>query len=118
MKNPEYSDSNAKHELDFLKEYQKKGYTHNFRVQDDSLIASGEDTKYKPEDVFIVAEHRYEGMSDPSDQSILYVITTENDKKGTLLNAYGPSADLDIHEFIEAIPKKNKSQDDSILNID
>ncbi|WP_040756713.1 hypothetical protein [Winogradskyella psychrotolerans] len=118
MKNPDYSDPKAKHELDFLSQYQKKGYTNNFRVEDHTLIASGEDTNYKPEEVFIVAEHRYEGMSDPSDQSILYVITTENDKKGTILNAYGPSADLDIHEFINAIPEKNKSHDDSILNIE
>ncbi|WP_179334555.1 hypothetical protein [Winogradskyella costae] len=118
MKHLEYSDPNAKHELDFLKAYQKKGYNHNFRVEDQKLIASGEDTTYSPEEVFIVAEHRYEGMSDPSDQSILYVMTTKNDKKGTILNAYGPAADLDIHEFIEAIPEKNKSHDDSILNMD
>ncbi|WP_179320370.1 hypothetical protein [Winogradskyella helgolandensis] len=118
MKTPDYSDPNAKHELDFLSQYQEKGYTSNFRVENEKLIASGEDNTYKPEDVHVVAEHRYEGMSNPSDQSILYVITTDDGKKGTLINAYGPSADLEVHEFMEAIPEKNIDHDDSILNID
>lgn len=117
MENIDYSDPNAKHELDFLNQYQQKGYTVNFRVEDHKLIASGEDVSFSPEQVSIVAEHRYEGMSNPSDQSILYVIKTVGDYKGTIINAYGPTANLEVHEFMESIPKKNISHEKSILNI-
>tara|TARA_R110002049_G_scaffold151160_1_gene314716 strand:- start:31732 stop:32088 length:357 start_codon:yes stop_codon:yes gene_type:complete len=118
MEHPEYSDPNAKHELDFLKLYTDKGFTENFRVENDKLIASIKDSEYSPEQVNIVAEHRYEGMSNPSDQSILYVIKTVDDCKGTIINSYGPTANLEIHEFIESIPEENKSHDKSILNLD
>jgi len=117
MENIEYSDPNAKHELDFLSQYQNKGYTANFRVENNKLKSSENDSIFNPEQVKIVAEHRFEGMSNPSDNSILYVMQTNNGLKGTIINAYGPATNLDVHEFIESIPKENTGHDDSILNL-
>lgn len=117
MKNTEHSDSNAKHELDFLSQYQNKGYTANFRVENNQLKSSETDTFSNPEQVKIVAEHRFEGMSNPSDNSILYVMETKDGLKGTIISAYGPAANLDVHEFIESIPDENIGHDDSILNL-
>ncbi|WP_179345922.1 hypothetical protein [Winogradskyella ursingii] len=118
MKNPTYSDPSAKHELSFLEQYLNKGYTENFRVENKKLIASNKTSEFSPTQVKIVAEHRYEGMSNPSDQSILYVIETENNCKGTIINSYGPTANLDINDFIISIPDENKSHDKSILNLE
>lgn len=115
-KNTDYSDPDAKNEMNFLKMYQDKGYTINFRVENGKLIGN-KDYIYSSEDVSIVAEHRYEGMSNPSDMSILYVIEADKDHKGTIINSYGPTADLEIHEFIDAIPEENVGHDDSILNL-
>ena len=72
---------NAKHEKDYIKAYQEKGYTANFRFEEGKLIASDSKTSYSPDDVHIVADHRYEGMSNPSDMSILYVLETNDGKK-------------------------------------
>jgi len=104
----------AKHEKDYIKVYQEKGYTANFRFEDGSLIASGSKKSYKPEDIYIVADHRYEGMSNPSDMSILYVIETKSEEKGTYLLGYGPNANLDATEFFKAVPKENVSNKASI----
>lgn len=117
MEHPEYSDPNAKHELDFLKLYENKGYTENFRVEKNKLIASNKKSEFSPKQVKVVAEHRYEGMSNPSDQSILYVIEANENCKGTIINSYGPTANLEVHEFIESIPDENKGHDESILNL-
>ena len=117
MKKPEYSDPNAKNELEFLTKYQEKGYKNNFRVEDNKLIASGSKNIYNSSEVNIVAEHRFEGMSNPSDNSILYVLKTNDETKGTILNGYGPSANLDVHEFLDSIPDENIGHDDSILNL-
>jgi len=117
MKNTQYSDPSAKNELEFLSKYQKKGYALNFRVVDNKLVASESDKKYTSTEVSIVAQHRFEGMSNPSDNSILYIITTNDGKKGSIINGYGPSANLEVFEFLESIPKDNKSHDDSIINL-
>ncbi|MEW4924667.1 hypothetical protein [Algibacter sp. 2305UL17-15] len=104
----------ANHEKDYIKTYQEKGYVSSFHIKDEKLINNETKNEYTPEDIHIVAEHRYEGMSNPSDMSILYVIETNKDEKGTVLMGYGPSADLDAAEFFKNIPKTNISDEKNI----
>lgn len=98
-----------KHEKDYLDKYEKEGYTASYRVDKGKLIEVESKSSYKPEDVTIVAEHRFEGMTNPSDLSILYVIET-SDNKGTILTAYGPEANIETAEFFKEIPESNISK--------
>lgn len=97
----------AKHALEAIEEYQEKGYTSNFFFSDWRLIEPETKKKYAPEQIYVVKEKRYEGMSNPSDLSILYVIKTFDGMKGTFLMAYGPEADSEAAEFFMAIPDSN-----------
>ena len=99
----------AKHEIDYIKIYEEKGYTEGFHFKEDKLIANNSKNIYQPKDIHIVAEHRYEGMSNPSDLSILYIIETNKNDKGSMLLAYGPNANLELAEFFKDIPKENIS---------
>ncbi|WP_434036783.1 hypothetical protein [Formosa sp. 4Alg 33] len=110
------SDEFAKHETDKIKKYQDKGYTANYRVKDNQLVDLETKEAFNSESVKIVAEHRYEGMSNPSDMSILYVIETPSDSKGTFLAGYGPTANLDDATFFKDIPKSNYTEDAKILD--
>lgn len=103
-----------KHETDYIKKYQDQGYTCNFLFTDDGFIDSETKTVYQPSDIFIVAHHRYEGMSDPDDMSILYIIETNDKRKGTHLLGYGPTADLEEAEFFKDIPKANYAKNADI----
>jgi hypothetical protein len=107
----------SKHETDYIKRYQEEGYTVNYLFENDQLIDSETKTAYKPKDIFIVAHHRYEGMSDPDDMSILYVIETKDNRKGTHLLGYGPTADLEEAEFFKDIPKANYSKNADISEL-
>ncbi|WP_299780313.1 hypothetical protein [uncultured Formosa sp.] len=112
------SDEFAKHETDFITKYQKKGYTSNYRVNGDVLVDLDTKETFSTDEVKVVAEHRYEGMSNPSDMSILYVIETPMDSKGTFLTGFGPSANLEEAEFFKAIPEENYSEKSNILSSD
>lgn len=103
-----------KHETDYINKYQNEGYTATYLFDNGSLINAETKTIYKPEEIFIVAHHRYEGMSDPDDMSILYVIETKDQTKGTHLMGYGPTADLEEAEFFKDIPKANYSKNADI----
>ncbi|MGY8910008.1 hypothetical protein [Polaribacter vadi] len=105
---------NAKNELELIKKYQAKGYSHNFRVVDNTLIDNSTKKEFKAEDIYIVAEHRFEGMSNPSDMSILYVLDMEG-TKGTFLASYGSAADTEVAEFFNTVPKENLTNDENIL---
>lgn len=104
----------SKHETDYIKKYQGEGYTTNYLFQDNALIDTETKIAYQPNEIFIVAHHRYEGMSDPDDMSILYVIETGDQRKGTHLIGYGPTADLEEAEFFKDIPKANYSKNADI----
>ncbi|MGO4773211.1 hypothetical protein ACEN2I_16230 [Flavobacterium sp. W22_SRS_FK3] len=97
----------SKNEVDYIEEYQKNGFCCNFLFQKGTLLETESKYSYQPDEIFIVAHHRYEGMSNPDDMSILYVIETADSKKGTYLLGYGPSADLEAAEFFKDIPEKN-----------
>lgn len=97
----------SKHETHYIKKYQNEGYMVNFLFDNGCLLDSETKYAYQPAEIFIVAHHRYEGMSDPDDMSILYVIETADQKRGTHLIGYGPTADLEEAEFFKEIPEEN-----------
>ncbi|WDF61529.1 MULTISPECIES: hypothetical protein [Flavobacterium] len=103
-----------KHETDYIQKYQDEGYTKNYLFENGCLIDSDTKYAYQPDEIYIVAHHRYEGMSDPDDMSILYVIETKDQQRGTHLLGYGPTADLEEAEFFKDIPKKNYSKNSDI----
>jgi hypothetical protein len=90
------------------------GYTGNFQVTEKGLFSSEKNKAYTPEEVNIVNFFRFEGASDPADNSILYAIETSDGFKGTLTDAYGSYADADVEKFIkqvESIEKKTAKVD-------
>jgi len=108
------NNKSAKNEKDYIEIYQDKGYVSNFYFKDKKLINTETKKEYFPDEIFIVAEHRYEGISNPSDMSILYVIKTNKGEKGTFLMPYGPEANFDDAEFFKNVPKSNVSDEENI----
>ena len=91
----------------------KDGYTENFKVIDEGLQSLETGKVYTPEQVQIVNFFRFEGVSDPSDSAILYIIETTDGARGSLTDAYGMYADPHIDEFIkevEGISKKHTTE--------
>lgn len=109
------TNKNLKSEKDYIKIYQDKGYTNNYMIANQQLINTKTKTPYNPTDIFVVARHRFEGMSNPSDMSILYIIETKTGDKGTVLANYSPTSDTSIAEFFKAIPQNNISQQANLL---
>lgn len=80
------------------------GYTHDFNIHEECLKCNQTDTILQPEDFQIDKVYRFEGASDPEDQSILYAISsTKFEMKGTLVNGYGISADQESSKLIEKL---------------
>lgn len=86
----------------------KLGYTHDFNIQDDSIVSSKSDKRLSPEDFHIDKVYRFEGASDPDNQSILYAISSaKHDVKGILVNAYGIYSEDESSKLIERLEIRN-----------
>ena len=84
------------------------GYTENFQVKDEGMYSPSNNKYYKPEEVHILNFFRFEGASDPADSAILYAIETNDGTKGTLTDAYGPQADLEVEKFLKQVEDISK----------
>lgn len=71
-----------------------RGYTEDFNLRPDCLYCAAYDLQLRPEQFQVDSVFRFEGPSDPADQSILYAISArEPGLRGVLVNAYGVYAD-------------------------
>ncbi|HEY1030511.1 MAG TPA: hypothetical protein VGD89_01980 [Flavipsychrobacter sp.] len=84
------------------------GYTDNFKVTGQGLFAPSTEKSYRPEQIHVINFYRFEGESDPSDNSILYVIETDDGVKGMLNDAYGAYADEAVNKFMRQVEDMNK----------
>jgi hypothetical protein len=88
----------------------QEGYTANFGVQDQHLQHMDSGHAYAPDQVHIVDYYRFEGITDPDDSSILYVIETNDGRKGMLVDAYGVYSNPDVDEFIKGVDDIKKKK--------
>lgn len=79
------------------------GYTDDFKIVDSGLKSLKSERVYNPEEIHVKNFFRFEGQSDPNDNTIMYVIETNDGLKGTLVDAYGPYADVKLSEFMQQV---------------
>ena len=65
-----------------------KGYSENFEAGDEFIVGLYSKKNYSPNDLLIVQSFRFEGMTNPEDQSILFAIEANDGNKGTLIMSY------------------------------
>ena len=65
-----------------------KGYTDDFIANDTCIKALYSKKEYQPSDLKIDGTYRFEGMTNPSDQSELFAISANDGLKGTLIISY------------------------------
>ena len=93
---------------DCQEEARKNGYTDEFSVRPEGLYSSETQQYYQPEEVRIENFYRFEGVSDPDDNSILYIIEIYNGPKGVLVDGYFIYSDTEVSEFIKRVEEISK----------
>lgn len=70
-----------------------RGYANDFNLHPDWIECAPLNIKFKPEEFHVDEVHRFEGMNNPDDSSVLYAISSTSGLKGLLVDAYGVYAD-------------------------
>lgn len=81
-----------------------RGFTAAFAVAGDGLRAAGTVRTFRPEDLTIREFHRFEGISDPDDMSIVYAIESRDGTRGTLVDAFGVYSNPAVTRVLEHVP--------------
>lgn len=88
----------------------RKGYTELFQAKEEGLFAPSNKRHYKANEVRIDNFYRFEGASNPSDSSILYILQTHDGVKGLLIDSYGMATDEQISQFIKDVETIKKTE--------
>lgn len=87
-----------------VNDLQRRGYTDDLQVDGNCLVCTVKNAALDPEQFHIDEFHRFEGNSDPEDQSIVYAISSATHQvKGLLINAYGPDASSMTQELVRKL---------------
>ncbi|MGY3054197.1 hypothetical protein ACVWYG_002403 [Pedobacter sp. UYEF25] len=82
------------------------GKDNELKMSDHGKMQSATLSKiYKPEDVTIVKTYRFEGESDPGDNSVLYILQDEEGNMSYIIDAYGTYSDHDGPGFDDFLKK-------------
>lgn len=82
----------------------KRGYTTDFLLQTekDCLLCKNNSLELSPEDFTIDEVYRFEGMTDPADESIVFAISSaKHNVKGLVINSFGADFSYRSSKLVE-----------------
>lgn len=87
-----------------VNDLQRRGYTADLTLGGHCVVASAQGLVLDPADFEIDEFHRFEGATDPADESIVYAIhSARNGLKGILVNAFGTYAGELTQEMVRKL---------------
>ena len=92
---------------EILTKLNQEGYTEDFNLQATCLACQGNAVQLFPNEFVVDRHYRFEGLSDPADEAVVYAISSSKHQvKGTLVNGYGMYADPLADEMVKALREK------------
>jgi hypothetical protein len=86
----------------------ENGYDVEFEFRERGLCVPGQDKCFSPQQIHVENYYRFEGVSDPADNVILYLIRTDDGTKGFISDAYGTYADQKLGDFMQEVEEISK----------
>jgi hypothetical protein len=80
-----------------------RGYNLDFNLEGGCLTCQVNDLSLEPSEFEITEVHRFEGMSDPGDEAVVYAIESKHGDKGVFVGGYGVSAEDAGTEMVEKL---------------
>ena len=92
---------------EILGQLKKDGYTEDFNLETNCLSCQGNTVQAFPNEFVVDKHYRFEGLSDPTDEAVLYTISSAKYQvKGTLVDGYGMYAAPFADELVKALRGK------------
>lgn len=82
---------------------QEEGYKEDFEADKTCIKALYSKKEYQPSELKIINSYRFEGMTNPGDQSTVFSIEANDGTKGTMVMSYSASSGQN-DELIKQIP--------------
>ena len=85
----------------------KQGFTDDFKAEERCIKALYSKREFQPKELKIVQTFRFEGMTNPEDETELFAIISHDGVKGTLVMSYSAVHFQNV-ELIKQIPEEKE----------
>ncbi|MCC6287048.1 MAG: hypothetical protein IT249_04120 [Chitinophagaceae bacterium] len=95
-----------------LNKLEERGQANEFKVTDKGLTLD-ENKYFQPSELKIIKTYRFEGESNPDDESILFLIEASDNIIGFIVDAYGVYSNIEPEKyirFIREIPVEDRDE--------
>lgn len=82
--------------LEALNDLKEKGFTHDFNLHTEAI-------KTNPKEFTVAHVYRYEGDSDPDEESVVYGIISISGKKGVFVSGFSANSDNEAAHILEKL---------------
>lgn len=103
--------------VEAMNDLKQKGFSYDFDFKDSHLCCGSENREYGSDELKIVEIHRFEGITDPEDSSILYAVESSDGARGLVIDAYGMYADAEKTKFMSGIEIVDHNADPNQNNV-
>jgi hypothetical protein len=86
-----------------VSDLKQRGFSANFEYLNKTFRAVESGKTFGTGDLTIVEHHRFEGVSDPDDMSVIYAIEAKDGTRGTIADAFGTYANPDLGAFLKNV---------------
>lgn len=93
-----------------LLQLRERGIRNSFQLKNERLECVETGKSYPSGDIRITEYYRFEGESNPSDMSVLFVIECADGEKGTVISSYGTYADVSLLEFMDELKIEDRTK--------
>ncbi len=94
-----------------VNDLQKRGYTEDFLINDEEecLICQSRSLELSHDEFMIDEIYRFEGMTDPGDESIVFAVSSDKYAvKGLVINGFGAEFGYRAAKLVEDLSKRPK----------
>ena len=91
-------------------ELKQRGFNANLKVNENKKMVDSDGKQFDASQVTLVEFHRFEGMSNPADSTIIYAVETETGEKGTVIDSFGADASETTSDFMNEV-KQDKTKE-------
>jgi len=88
----------------------RKGYVSNFILDDGRMQETETRKHYTPQDMKVMEFYRFEGESDPGDNSIVFAVECKDGTKGVIVASYGPTSTEKLDDFMKEVEVADQTQ--------
>lgn len=93
-----------------VKGLEERGFTENFSIKVDHLSGVNDTIQLYPDDFDVVETYRYEGESDPGDETMICAIRTKEGANGIIVFPYSSYSEEISMELVQKLSEQRGLQ--------